>query len=129
MCRKGTTGQSFIYVVNLYLQEVITYRLIRLFSLLGSVLLHRNLSSKESKSILIATTLAYGVVCDRFDLCTRYILIKVAMDEVLTSKVIGIACIGASTTDSGDEERTKLDEYSSLSKSFLPDDKVICNEY
>lgn len=125
MRRKGTIGQSFNYVVKLYLQEVITYRLIRLFPLLGSVLLHRNLSSKESKSILIATTLAYGVV----DLCTGYILIKVAMDEVLTSKVIGIACIGASTADSGDEERTKLDAYSSLSKSFLPDDKVICNEY
>ena len=32
------------------------------------------------------------------------------MKERLTSKDIGIAFIGASTADSGDEERTKLEE-------------------
>lgn len=46
MCRKGIIGQLFNYIVNLYLQEVLTHRLVRIFSLLGSVLLHRNLSSK-----------------------------------------------------------------------------------
>ena len=32
------------------------------------------------------------------------------MKETLTSKDIGIAFIGACTADSGDEERTKLEE-------------------
>ena len=46
----------------------------------------------------------------------------------LTSKGIGIGSNGVSNVDSGDEERTMLEEYSSLSKSFLPDDKVICSD-
>ena len=45
----------------------------------------------------------------------------------LTSKGIGIGSNGVPNGDSGDEERTTLEEYSSLSKSFLPDDKVICS--
>ena len=43
----------------------------------------------------------------------------------LTSKGIGIGSNGVPNVDSGDEERTTLEEYLSLSKSFLPNDKVI----